>query len=537
MNGEAAVLFNVGYLYWILPEILLCALGFLVLLLGALWKDPARTRALGWFTLAVLLLTAVLVPALFASDTAESAGRVGPGQVQGAFHDRAAGEGPEERRPTFVVDGFTLVFQLIFLAAGALTVLMSLRFLDLERSQGGEFYALVLFAVLGAMFLAGSTDFITLFIGLETMSLSVYVLVGWVKHNRKSNEAAMKYFLLGAFASGLMLYGISLVYGATGTTNLLRIREVVSGALPGGVLPAGPDSTFLMVGLLFVIVGLAFKMAAVPFHMWTPDAYEGAPTVITAFMSTAVKAAAFAMALRVLLLGFPDPATARIWTPMLAILAALTMTVGNWVAILQDNMKRLLAYSSIAHAGYALLGVVAVGAALSGGVAGEEAEGVIRWGQISVVLYLIAYTFTNMGAFALVVMLRREGKVGDRVEDFAGMASKAPVAAAAMLIFLLSLAGIPPLAGFIGKWWVFGAAIKGGYAWLAVVAVVNSAVSLYYYMRVVVMMYIKPAPDAEPYGAPLALATACGVSLLFTLAIGLYPQPFIRLASYALLGG
>lgn len=536
MNGEAAVLFNAGDLYWILPEILLCALGFLVLLLSALWKSPGQTRALGWFTLAVLLLATLLVPALYASGSAESSSRVGPGEVQGAFHDGRAGEAAEQR-PTFVVDGFSLVFQLIFLAAGALTVLMSLRFLDLERSQGGEFYALILFAVLGAMFLAGSTDFITLFIGLETMSLSVYVLVGWVKHNRKSNEAAMKYFLLGAFASGLLLYGISLIYGATGTTNLLRIREVIAGALPGGLLPAGSDSTFLMVGLLLVIVGLAFKLAAVPFHMWTPDAYEGAPTVITAFMSTAVKAAAFAMALRVLLLGFPDPETARVWTPLLAILAAVTMTVGNWVALLQDNMKRLLAYSSIAHAGYALLGVVAVGAALSGGVEGEAAEGVIRWGQISVVFYLIAYTFTNMGAFALVVMLRREGKAGDRVEDFAGMSAKAPIGAAAMLIFLLSLAGIPPLAGFVGKWWVFGAAIKGGYAWLGVVAVVNSAVSLYYYMRVVVMMYIREAPDAEPYGVPLALATACGVSLLFTLAIGLFPQPFIRLASYALLGG
>jgi NADH-quinone oxidoreductase subunit N len=351
------------------------------------------------------------------------------------------------------------------------------------------------------------------------MALSVYVLVGFAKGNRKSNEAALKYFLLGVFASAILLYGVSLVYGTTGSYNL----DGIAAAIARG--ETGPRS-LLGIGAILVLVGIAFKIAAVPFHMWTPDAYEGAPTPVTAFISTAAKAAAFAMLLRVFLRGFYG--LAADWTPLLVVLAIASMTLGNVVAILQDNVKRMLAYSSIAHAGYMLLGLIAVGA--SGSDAMTQ-----RYGMTAVVLYLLVYTFTNMGAFGLVVMLRRHDVVGDRVEDFRGLAQSNPLAAATMLVFLLSLAGIPCTSGFIGKWWLFGSAVKADYAWLAVIAVVNSAISLYYYARVVVAMYMSPAKTAERVAVPVPLAAALAVSLVFTLVIGVYPQPFIRFAQYALL--
>jgi NADH-quinone oxidoreductase subunit N len=497
-------------LAWLKPELLLLVVGFV--LLGLSVVLPAdRCRAIAAVALVGVVAVAFLVAA-YGPAVPGSGPKVAPGPGIGTFSDA-------DGHPAYVTDGFSVVLKFIFLIGAALAILLAVRFLDYEGAQSGEFYAMVVFAVLGMMMLASGNDFAVLLIGLETMALSVYVLVGFAKGNRKSNEAALKYFLLGVFASAILLYGVSLVYGTTGSYNL----DGLAAAIARG--ETGPRS-LLGIGAILVLVGIAFKIAAVPFHMWTPDAYEGAPTPVTAFISTAAKAAAFAMLLRVFLRGFYG--LAADWTPLLVVLAIASMTLGNVVAILQDNVKRMLAYSSIAHAGYMLLGLIAVGA--SGSDAMTQ-----RYGMTAVVLYLLVYTFTNMGAFGLVVMLRRHDVVGDRVEDFRGLARSNPLAAATMLVFLLSLAGIPCTSGFIGKWWLFGSAVKADYAWLAVIAVVNSAISLYYYARVVVAMYMSPAKTAERVAVPVPLAAALAVSLVFTLVIGVYPQPFIRFAQYALL--
>jgi NADH-quinone oxidoreductase subunit N len=362
--------------------------------------------------------------------------------------------------------------------------------------------------------MASSRDLVMIVVSLETMSIASYLLVGYLQRDPRSNEGALKYFVLGALSSGILLYGISLVYGATGTTDLGRIAEALSW---GG---AGP---LLLFGVILMIVALGFKVAAAPFHMWVPDAYQGAPSPITAFVSTASKAAAFAVFARVFAQAF-QPVGDR-WILLLALLSVASMTVGNVAAIVQENMKRMLAYSSIAHAGYALMAVLALG---RGGETGA-------FGLTALAIYMLIYTFMNMGAFGFVVMLRRENLAGDRVADFAGMARRAPLAAAAMLVLMLSLAGIPPTAGFLGKWYLFGAAIRAGFTWLAVAAVINSAISLYYYIRVVVTMYLKEPETDERYEASPFLIGALAVSLFFTVAIGLYPEPFIQFARAAVM--
>jgi NADH-quinone oxidoreductase subunit N len=497
-------------LKWLKPELLLAVVGFVLLALAATLPVDRRRWA-GSVALVGLFLAAILVAA-YAPGFPVAAPKIAPGASLGGFPDAAG-------HPAFLVDGFAVVFKLIFLAGAALCVLMAMRFLDLEGVQAGEFYALLVFATLGMMLLASANDFATMYISLETMALSVYALVGFTKANRKSNEAALKYFLLGAFASAILLFGISLVFGTTGSYSF----EGIARALSAG--PRGPY-VLLQIGTILVLVGMGFKVAAVPFHMWTPDTYEGAPTPVTGFLSTAAKAAAFAMLLRVFLRAFWG--LAGDWTPLFVLLSVASMTLGNVVAILQDNVKRMLAYSSIAHAGYMLMGLIAVGAAPNDPMTQ-------RYGMTAVVLYLLVYTFTNMGAFSLVVLLRRREIVGDTVDDFRGLASTNPAMAAAMVVFLLSLAGIPCTSGFIGKWWLFGAAIKADYAWLAVVAVLNSAISLYYYARVVVAMYMV-APEAAPdVKASPGLLTALTASVALTVLIGVYPQPFIRFAQLALL--
>jgi NADH-quinone oxidoreductase subunit N len=490
------------------PELLLTLVGLVVLALAVALPAERRHWAAGVALVGVVAAGALAVAYL--PGVPIDGPKIVSGEAIGGFHDGAG-------RPAFLADGFSVVFKIVFLIGAGLCILMSVRYLDHEGAQCGEFYAVVLFAVVGMMFLASGNDFATIYIGLETMALSSYVLVGFSKGSRKSNEAALKYFILGALASGILLYGFSLVYGATGSFNLDGISESIAS---GAAQPAA----MLNIGAVLVLVGMGFKIAAVPFHMWAPDAYEGAPTPVTAFISTAAKAAAFAMLLRVFLRGFYGLADS--WTPLLVVLSVASMTLGNVVAIVQDNVKRMLAYSSIAHVGYALMGLIAVGAA--GGDAVTE-----RYGLTAVVLYLLIYTFTNMGAFGLVVLLRRGDVVGDRVEDFRGLSRRNPLAAAAMVVFLLSLAGIPCTAGFIGKWWLFGAAIKAHYVWLAVVAVLNTVVSLYYYARLVVAMYMEPAADTTPVPISAGMAFALTVTLFFTLAIGLYPEPFIRLAQMA----
>jgi len=502
-------------LFWLLPELWLTLAGFALLLVSPFVKSEAGRRGMAWSSIAVQVVALLLlIPYGLRDGVFGASGPASPGAV---FHLFGA-----DAFPLVVVDGFSIVLKGTILIAGILSTLMGIRFLEIEKLGRGEFHAMLLFAILGAMFLVSASDFITLYVGLETMSLSVYLLVGWAKERRKSNEAALKYFLLGSLASGILLYGMSLVYGATRSTNFFGVAQAIA--------KAGAPGPLLLGGTLLIVVAVGFKMAAAPFHIWSPDAYEGAPTLITAFMSTAVKTAAFGLGLRLFLVAFGSSAIAKEWTLFFAILCALSMTVGNVVAVWQDNMKRLLAYSSIAHAGYALLGLVAIGAALSGNVPAERQADVLRWGQLSVVLYMIAYTVTNCGAFALVVMLRRKQIVGDQVADFAGMARRAPWLAAAMTIFLLSLGGIPATAGFVGKWWLFAAIIDAGYGWLALIAALNSAISLFYYLRVVVKMYMTPpVEDEAPYNLNPALAATVLAAVAAVLVIGLFPNGVLAL--------
>src|SRR5438876_966715 len=411
------------------------------------------------------------------------------------------------------VDGFALVFRAIFLIAAALTIPISMRYLDIEREQHGEYYALILFATIGMMFLGSGYDLISLYIALELLAVPYYVLVAFTKRQRRSNEAGMKYFLLGAFSSGILLYGMSLLYGITGSTNLGEMGTKLSAA-PAELRPV------LLLGMIALAAGLFFKIAAVPFHMWAPDAYEGAPTSVTAFLSTGSKAASFALYARIF---FVALAPMRIeWAPLLGIVAALTIVVGNWAAVTQENSKRLLAYSSISNAGYLLLALVANN----------------KYGNIGLVIYLLVYVCMNMGAFGIVISLRRRGIIGDNVDDMTGLAQKAPGMAAMMGIFMLSLGGLPGTGGFIGKyfllWGLFDRARTDGknwYYWLAGWAVINIVVSFYYYIRFIKVMYLGDrVADERPLSLSPALRSALIVSLIGIIVIGVYPQPFIAIA-------
>ena len=478
----------------ILPELVLIFYAFFLLAISVIWRRDKR-RQIGYWALFAVGVTLALVL------------RMGTELGGGATAPAFSGE--------FTLDSFSVWFKAVFLISGALTIMLSLKYMDIERAQAGEYYALILFAVAGMMFMAGATNFILLYVGLETMALSIYVLAGFLKTNRKSNEAALKYFILGAFSSGIFLYGVSLVYGVTGALDFHTIARTAA---------ASAGSPVLLMGIILITVSLGFKVAAVPFHMYIPDAYEGAPTAVTAFMATASKAAAFAVLLRVFVEAFGS--LAHSWIPLIALMSAASMTLGNVAAVIQENTKRMLAYSSISHAGFALMGVVA---------AGQGAD-IGSYGMTAVALYMLVYSFTTLGAFGLVILLRRENLIGDMVVDFAGLSRRAPLPAFAMLVFMLSLAGIPLTAGFIGKWYLFGAAIKANYAWLAVLAVVNSAISLYYYVRIVVQMYIKEPISEERFAASPALATAIGIAVIFTIFIGVYPQQFVTYARLALVG-
>jgi NADH-quinone oxidoreductase subunit N len=401
------------------------------------------------------------------------------------------------------VDGFALFFKVVFLGAAALTVLMSIRYLEIEGASPGEYYFLILCATLGMMIMAGGIDLITIFIGLETMAVSFYILAGFIKPNQKSNEAAVKYFLLGAFSLGILLYGMSLMYGLSGTTNLRTMATVFVGQ---------ERDPRLVLAVILMVAGIGFKIAAVPFHMWAPDVYEGAPTPVTAFLSVGSKAASFAMLLRIFLEGLPS--MSGDWRMLFEVLAIVTMTVGNLAALTQSNLKRMLAYSSVAHAGYVLIGVVV---------------GTTR-GVSAMLIYLLIYAFMQLGAFMVIIMMRRQDVVGDELKDFSGLHSRHPTAAFAMLLFMLSLGGIPPTAGFMGKFWLFGAAVEAGYVWLAVIGVLNSAVSLYYYVRLVVFMYLKPQAAGPETKASQPLAVALAVAVVATLVLGLYPRVLFELA-------
>ena len=391
--------------------------------------------------------------------------------------------------------------------AAALAILISLRYLDIEREHHGEYYALILFATMGMMFMVGAMDLVVLYIGLETMAIATYVLVGFLRSSPRSNEASLKYFLLGAFSSGILLYGFSLLYGLAGSTRFNAIADALA--------QRSLTDPLALMALITVSAGMFFKIAAVPFHQWTPDAYEGAPTSITAYMSVAVKAASFAMMVRLFMISlFPLRPQ---WVVILSIVSALTMTVGNIAAITQSSVKRLLAYSSISHAGYILLGLIAAN----------------ETGMIAIPMYLLIYTFTNLGVWAVVVALRRKDIIGEHIDEMSGLFFKHPTSAVLMLIFLLSLAGIPPTAGFIGKYYLFASVIETHHNVLAVIAVLNAAISMYFYLRIVVAMFMRDATEKTGMALSPGIIATMAIAVIFTMWIGLYPDPFIALARHA----
>ena len=410
----------------------------------------------------------------------------------------------------FSLDTFAIFLKLVIVVATAIVVLISVKYLEVEQVHLGEYYALLLLSAVGMMFLASGTDLIVLFIALELMALCEYVLTGFLRGNRRSNEAAMKFFLLGAFSSGLLLYGMSLLYGFSGSTRLADIQAA---------LAERPHRDALVwVAMITLLAGLFFKIAAVPFHQWTPDAYEGAPTSITAFISVAPKVGSFAIFLRLLLVGL-KPFDGQ-WQLLVIGVAIATMTLGNLAALSQTNIKRFFGYSTISHVGYLLLGVIAA------------ADG-NRDGLLAVLIYLFVYAFMNLGAFAVIILMRRKDIIGDELDDLSGLMARAPGMALLMLVYLLSLAGIPPTAGFIGKYYIFLSLIETGHYYLAVLGVAYAVVALYYYFRIVVAMFMKRTPDQVPLESSWGLTVALVVTLAVTVAIGVYPEPLIRLAQTA----
>jgi NADH-quinone oxidoreductase subunit N len=446
-----------------------------VVLVADLFLEGSDRDALAWLSVLGLALTAIVAAVLWGHHPAKTLGG------------------------SFIVDKYALFFDLLFCFASILAVLMAVDFLTTTSVRGGEYYSLVLFATSGMITMAGATDLIVIFLGLEVMSIAVYVLAGVWRQDVRSNEAALKYFLLGAFATGFLLFGIALVYGATASTRLDAIAAHVSRR-------GGEGQEMLMLGIGLLIVGFGFKVAAVPFHGWTPDVYEGAPTSVTALMAVGVKAAAFSAFARLFLETFA--ATRADWNSVLWWLAVATMTVGNLLAITQSNIKRMLAYSSIAHAGYLLVAMVAGG----------------RQGGPALLFYLLAYAAMNLGAFAVVIALGRTGEANEEIERYAGIGFRRPLLAMAMAAFMLSLAGVPPLVGFAGKFYVFRAAVESGYVGLAVIGVLNSVVSAYYYIWVIVMMYMREG-DLEPSSLAQRpyLATTIGISLAATVLLGIFP--------------
>jgi NADH-quinone oxidoreductase subunit N len=409
-------------------------------------------------------------------------------------------------------DGFGMFVSVVVLCACALVLLMAGGWSERAGTQKGEFYSLILMSTTGMLIMAKGTDLMTIFLGLETLSIPIYVLVGFQRNRMTAIEGSLKYFLLGAFGAAFMLYGMALIYAATGTTKIsVLVYMSVGGGLAG--------SSLFLAGMGLLLVGFAFKVSLAPFHMWTPDAYEGAPTLVTAFMSAAVKAAAFAALIRVGLLLFPGIAAAI--GPVLWVLAVLTMTVGNFSALVQDNVKRILAYSSIAHAGYILVGLVA------GDVLGGQAS----------LFYLLVYTFMNIGAFGVLMLIAQKEDDGYDIRNLRGIGFKYPVLGALLTLFLVSLAGIPPTGGFIGKFYLFSAAVKNGYIWLAILGVLNSAASIYYYLRIVVYMYFM-APEGEvvtPHTPPMGYALALCACAAVVLVLGMIPSSVLSMAEQSVL--
>jgi NADH-quinone oxidoreductase subunit N len=417
--------------------------------------------------------------------------------------------------PWLVIDHFTVFFEGILCLGGGLASLLAGGYLPEHDLERGEFYMLLLFSTVGAMILAAAGDVLTVFLGLETMSIGAYAMTAFRRTSPRSAEGGLKYFLLGAFAAALLLYGFALLYGATGHTDLAGIGEAMR--------RSGDKTAMMIVALVLVLVGLLFKVSAVPFHMWTPDAYEGAPTPGTTYMAAVVKAGAFAMLLRVLLTCFGDKGSmswSSGWPPALALIAVVTMTVANLVAGQQESVKRMLAYSSVAHAGYLLIGVVTTMHSQPQGVS-------------SVLFYLLTYTVSTAGAFGALILCGSRGKEAVSYEDLAGIGRRHPPAALAFSLFLVSLAGLPPTAGFFGKWFVFRSAIDSGLYTLTIIAFLNSVIGVYYYLRVMVFMYMREPAAGAPIATPMRsgyVTAALLLSAILVLLLGIVPSQSLDVA-------
>lgn len=470
---------------WILPEIVLTGWALFLLIIGSLAKNSSNSKVPG-----VICLVGCL-SALFCTF-------------------KLWGVNLDIFNKLYTIDDYGTFFKALFLIVLALVTIVSLRYADREEVGSGEYYSLLMFGVLGMMVMTSSHHFITIFIGLEVMSLAIYVLCGLLRGNQKSVEASLKYFLLGAFATAFLLYGIALIYGSTGIVDVVELKKYILAKQPFAM-------TMFIIGMGFLIVGFGFKIASVPFHMWTPDVYQGAPTSITAYMATGVKAAAFGALIRVFFTAFIPFQFG--WSEIIWVLAVLTMCVGNFTALVQRDIKRMLAYSSVAHAGYILVAFITGDRELAS----------------SMLFYLLVYSFMNIGAFTVVMALGRKGEENTDIDSYAGLGVRHPFFALCMSIFLLSLAGIPPLGGFIGKFYVFSAAVKAQYYWLAIIGVLNSVVAAFYYLRVMMYMYFK-----EPVGDEGAIDKAPQYAVVMLVCIwalfhmGIFPKTFIMIAQKAI---
>lgn len=463
--------------FLILPEIILCSLAILTLIADLFLPKEKKSELVYLILPGLLLVLAATIGTFNIKETVLSG--------------------------SFTIDPFSFFFKLLAIAIAFLVILSSMDYLKELSSNQGEFYALLLFSTLGIILVASSSDLIIIYLALEFTSITCYILAGMERASPKSSESAIKYFLLGAVCSAVMLYGMSLIYGLTGSTNIYEIAKSLT-------LYSFSPAPLLLLSTILILTGFGFKMALVPYHQWCPDTYEGAPTPVTAFLSVGPKAAGFAVLLRVFLVVFPFVD----WQVILVIISVLSMTLGNLVAIVQKDIKRMLAYSSIAQAGYILIGLVS---ARPGNL-----------GIQGVLVYLLVYIFMNLGAFTVVIIFSLQTK-SDLIEDYAGLSQRAPFLALSLSLFLLSLAGIPPLAGFLGKFFVFAAAISADLLWLAIVGVINSVISVYYYCNVIRQMYLVPAKDGEAIYQPKALNLALAVNLLVTIFLVFVPFLFAQL--------
>ncbi|MEB2311399.1 MAG: NADH-quinone oxidoreductase subunit N [Sorangiineae bacterium] len=435
-------------------------------------------------------------------------------------------EGLEFVAPYLLVDRFSMFFCFVLCLGGALSALLAGGYLPEYRIDRSEFFPLTVLSTLGAMALASAGDLLSLFLGLETMSLGVYCMVGLRRGSARAIEAAVKYFLLGSFAAALTLFGSALLYGATGHTDLAGIGRAMAGV---GTAASTVSAPMILIALVLMLAGIGFKVSAVPFHMWTPDAYEGAPTPTTTYMAVAVKSAAFGALLHVLLLAFGDPrlkSWGSGWPPAVATLAILTMTVANLIAVRQESVKRMLAYSSVAHAGYMLVGVTAT-------MASPEA-------QSAVLFYLLTYTVSTVGAFGTLILCGRRGAESVSYDDLKGIGRRHPAAALAFTLFLLSLAGVPPTAGFFGKFYIFRAAIDADFTLLVVIAVINSFVAAFYYLKVLVVMYFSEPEPGAPLAVPMKsgyVAAALLISAILVIVLGVIPGDSLDLVVAAVVRG